>query len=307
MKTFKSHNLDHYLRELKEIDTQATQLSQGRFFCNKEAVTLPKIQINKWFVSTSMLYHGALVSDELYISFPLTNGALHVDGLKLESYEPLVMQQNKKVVVKYPSNTKSLDFIISRAVVNEIIKHESSDLSGRLEHKCKILLPNPARQRLSQEIIRSTLYFYNNIDSFNYQALLDFSDGLAISLSNFLSPAPSDLKEVGLNKRLTVIKRALDYVFSNFEPNLTVLELASRCYCSPRTLEYAFKTCLDITPKEYLVKRRLQMVRKKIQSTENESIQNILFDHGVTNLSRFITDYALFFGESPIATLRQNS
>lgn len=73
---------------------------------------------------------------------------------------------------------------------------------------------------------------------------------------------------------------------------------------SERTLLYAFRESMDLTPKDYLQARRMQMVKQELLSGMAASVTDTATRWGFWHLSRFASDYRKMFGELPSKTLK---
>jgi hypothetical protein len=219
---FESENVDTYIADLQTLDTQVTQVSKGQFYCNKNCILLPDIEINNWFVNTSMLYHGCLSEDKLYVSFPLGNAPLIVDGVSGDTRSPLVIPRKERVIVIYPESSQTLDFVIDPSLLSEFSRRELYEASDRHKNKHVFFEASAAKKKLGKKIVRDTLHTFQTIDSFNYRALLDYRDSLAVQLNDYISPRDIGLKDPVFNRRLAVVQRALEHIHSTLDSSLTI-------------------------------------------------------------------------------------
>jgi AraC-like DNA-binding protein len=82
--------------------------------------------------------------------------------------------------------------------------------------------------------------------------------------------------------------------------------LAATLRVSVRTLENAFISATGISPKKYLLHRRLNRARQALLAAEplgQDTVTSIALGLGFTELGRFAVRYRQFFGESPSQTL----
>ena len=83
---------------------------------------------------------------------------------------------------------------------------------------------------------------------------------------------------------------------------MTIPDLAEASFCCARSLEYAFKSILSMPPKQYLIKRRLQLIHTILKNPNSMSISEIIEKFGVVNQGRFAKDYFKFYKEYPHKT-----
>jgi AraC-like DNA-binding protein len=104
------------------------------------------------------------------------------------------------------------------------------------------------------------------------------------------------------------IRRARDYIHSNLDRPLSILDIAADCGASPRSLQLGFRRFLDTTPRAYIQAVRLQQVHGDLINEENrESVTEVALKWGFTHLSRFSELYRQHYGVSPSQTRRQQS
>ena len=92
-----------------------------------------------------------------------------------------------------------------------------------------------------------------------------------------------------------------------FAPNklFTLQEICSQTGASERTLQYAFKNVVGISPIKFTKLHRLQRARKLLEgaSPNQESVKNVALEMGFNDFGHFSADYKKYFGELPSATL----
>ena len=111
------------------------------------------------------------------------------------------------------------------------------------------------------------------------------------------SPEPAHARELAVRRSLDLIDAA------NREP-VSVVDLCRAAGVSRRTLEYAFRERFELSPKAYMLVRRLDGVRAELrQNHDGQSITCIANDWGFNHLSRFAASYRRQFGELPSQTM----
>ncbi len=101
--------------------------------------------------------------------------------------------------------------------------------------------------------------------------------------------------------------KAVECVQSNAKEDLTVKQLTHISGVSMRTLEYAFREKLGLSPKEYIRTYRLNQVNRELVACAKNSktITQIAFEWGFSHMGQFSKDYKLFFNELPSQTIRK--
>jgi AraC family transcriptional regulator, ethanolamine operon transcriptional activator len=109
-----------------------------------------------------------------------------------------------------------------------------------------------------------------------------------------------------LSKARQLIRIAEDYANSNPELGLRMVDLCNATDVSERTLQYAFQTCLGISPINYIKKIRLHRARRqlKIADPKQTTVSAIACQMGFWHFGEFAKEYKAQFGESPSRTLK---
>jgi AraC family ethanolamine operon transcriptional activator len=303
MSYFECNSIEAYIDNLKGLDVDATQISRGKFFSKRKSLSLPLLEINYWHVQTSILYHGSLAQDSLFISFPVNRKSQKIDGKVLGENSILALLPDEERVVLHPDEVLSLDFLVNPLLFLYYFQWDNTDKLFNLIRNLQKKSELPIQKKLqSTQLIAHTLNAMDNSNQLSYQSMLDLRDSILLKLFKFLDHSVEDKKNVNSKQRIVIVKRALDCIHDNPQTKFTILELSNRCFCSLRTLEYAFRTIVEVTPKEYLIKRRLNSIKREIQIYAGKPINRIAMDYGVVNAGRFSRDYFQFFGEYPSET-----
>jgi AraC family ethanolamine operon transcriptional activator len=104
-----------------------------------------------------------------------------------------------------------------------------------------------------------------------------------------------------------IVKIAEDYALAHRGEQLYVTDLCESAGVSERSLEYAFKSVMGLTPTAYLTRVRLHRVRKALQSSTRATttVSAEALNGGFWHFGAFSRAYRDCFGELPSATLRR--
>jgi AraC family ethanolamine operon transcriptional activator len=133
-----------------------------------------------------------------------------------------------------------------------------------------------------------------------------FEERLEFELSYHLVSALASAKpESGTyTSRQRAVKKARALIEDRLGEPLTVREICDQTGVSWRTLDYAFREQLDMTPQAYLKAIRLDEVRRLLRTKSCATVALAARRCGFRHLSKFAADYRSHFGESPSDTLR---
>lgn len=99
-------------------------------------------------------------------------------------------------------------------------------------------------------------------------------------------------------------RRAIAAIESEPDPMLTVVELAARLGVTTRTLRYAFRYAIGISPYQFMLRRRMTIVREALldPSRPERTVLELLLAHGISHQGEFAGQYRRLFGEAPSET-----
>ncbi|MBK5437569.1 AraC family transcriptional regulator [Pseudomonas sp. TH32] len=104
--------------------------------------------------------------------------------------------------------------------------------------------------------------------------------------------------------RTYIVEKSCEFFAQRVQDeDIGVLDLCNHLRISRRTLQYSFEDVLGMTPLNYLRSVRLNMARKLLMSSPQDTIQGAALDSGFSHLGRFSKYYQDFFGELPSETV----
>jgi AraC-like DNA-binding protein len=106
-----------------------------------------------------------------------------------------------------------------------------------------------------------------------------------------------------------IVKTAEDYAMAQTRERLYVTDLCKVAAVSERTLEYAFKEIMGLTPVNYLTRLRLHRVRQALLAATPGSTTVTIeaLNGGFWHFGEFSRAYKECFGERPSETLRRKA
>ncbi len=137
----------------------------------------------------------------------------------------------------------------------------------------------------------------NAVRSLEQDVLVAFRRSLTLPM-----PTP---RRVGRAVRQRGLHRALEYLRAADPGSITVADLCSVACVTERTLQYAFRETVGLSPRAFLQLRRFHAVRQDLLAADPKtaSVNEIAQRNGCYEMGRFSVHYKARFGESPRATL----
>ncbi len=106
-----------------------------------------------------------------------------------------------------------------------------------------------------------------------------------------------------------ILKRAEDYMDAYLAEPVTITGICSEIACPIYRLERIFNKSLGVTPKQFLMLKRLTKLRSMLlkQSSQDISVASASISCGLTHLGRSAAAYHRLYSETPSETLRARS
>lgn len=128
---------------------------------------------------------------------------------------------------------------------------------------------------------------------------------LAISLICSLSPSSTTAfqeKPYGLS--LFRLKRVTEYIDANLSRAISLAELADLATVSPFHFSRLFKKRVGVSVMEYVVLRRVEVAKKKLQTT-GDTLSSIAYECGFASQSHFTGTFKRVIGTTPAVYRKQ--
>ncbi len=94
------------------------------------------------------------------------------------------------------------------------------------------------------------------------------------------------------------ISTTLEYINEHISEQIKISELAANVHMSINTFERHFKNNLGISPREFILNKRLSLSIKLLES--NLSVQKVCEKSGFTDCSHYISIFKKNFGQTPL-------
>ena len=104
-----------------------------------------------------------------------------------------------------------------------------------------------------------------------------------------------------------IIKAAEAHALAHVEERLYVTDMCKAAFVSERTLQYAFREILGMTPMAYLMRLRLHRVRQALRAATygSTTVSAEALKWGFWHFGEFSHAYKACFGDLPSETLKR--
>lgn len=302
------NSIDDYSDAIKEFDLEAIQASAGIYINHHQIVDLPKIQLGLRSMSCATIHNGVLLQDAFYIVIPKENLQTYVNGKIVGLSQFFIIKPNEEVSTVFAADFSATIMCIPVTSLAEYIDEQSLMLLNQYSELLRHEAVAPKNINTLNAKLNSIICFIvKNHQVLSNQSLEDAQESVFALLNEFLF---SMLEQKGTiktnrNNHYEIVKRAFSYIKGKEQINITIPELTNVCFCSTRNLEYAFKSIVKMTPKQFLIKRRLNLIHNMLNQNPTILIRDIVKSFGIINIGRFSNDYYQMFGQYPRETLRK--
>jgi len=136
-------------------------------------------------------------------------------------------------------------------------------------------------------------------------------DSILLALNQSIEVLSSDTPEYKMRQRAVQrVNQAREFIDASLQAGLlpSMVDLCAHTGASARTLQYAFREVMQMSPVAYLRLLRLNRVRSALQTatTANITVTQVAMQWGFLHLGEFARDYQRLFGECPSETLARS-
>jgi len=267
------------------------------------------------FQSTNLRVRTRTASHEgllAYVTFgPQTTGT--VNGLPVSPGLLLAAQPNAQARFVAEAGWESISFLLPPEYIQEHLSARQRTAEFRMPRGVQTLQADAAMvqrlfawgRRLVDAAVDEPAPFNDGADR-RAAAQVELVETLLATLRETAAREP-DRKELARQEQSRIVKIAEDHALAHVGERLYVSDLCRATAVGERTLEYAFKETMGLTPVAYLARLRLHRVRDALQSTARSarSVSSIALDWGFWHFGEFSRAYRDCFGELPSQTLRR--
>jgi len=133
---------------------------------------------------------------------------------------------------------------------------------------------------------------------------VELDEELPVRLLTALAETRLESHDQPLKTRQKGLRLAIDFIEANCEDNPGIPDICAATDLSWRSLDRAFKECLGIGPKRYLLNLRLTQVRRQLKvAPPNTKVVDIANDWGFWHMGHFAREYRNMFCELPAESL----
>ena len=287
-------------------DVRLNQLSGGKFYSKLQYVSTPEVMLYEQNWRRKVEVQGFAPKGCVMLGVNICEPGSNIEwcGESLDQRRFSCATSGAAIDFKTPERNRHMVLLMkTKALENALGYEKAVQFEGR-----SVFDFTPSRSRRLIATMKSIIQAFSNvgeqgenlISSNSINALLFESLGHCLDNSN-LNGQFGPTFSWKLN-----VRNALLFVESRHE-SVTALELAVATGVSQRTLEYAFRDQLGMTPAAYLRLHRLNAAHRELSEADPgmSTVTRIALNWGFNHPGRFSLAHRKLFGENPAEVLRR--
>ncbi|AWB65088.1 hypothetical protein C2869_00915 [Saccharobesus litoralis] len=299
--------IEEYIDAIQEASLDAMQLSSGVFNNRHKLVASPDLILGYRTTEGETLNYGTIANEHYFFVVPQLGIEYQYCGLEMADEHLIVCDNKRDIVTRHAAVFHGITISIDKTILHRYLGiYGKTYVDLCLETTFNQLVLPKAIQIKTKLLAFVTRVLDGSLDYQNATLQQDVLDTVALLLVELIEPVfrCGNTSPPSMSTRQNVVMRSLQFINETAPNPITINELCQASFCSVRTLEYAFKTILKMTPKQYLIQYRLHQIRKQLLGKPSEKITPLLKNYGIVNTGRFANDYFKLFGEYPKQTMR---
>jgi AraC-like DNA-binding protein len=297
---------DVMARAVQDGLLEHVQLERGLFRGQIAHTAAAASRVDWGSYNLSVLARGDLSRDMVTITLALTgHGDWRVHGQGAADGDFVVFPENGEMLATLPPRAEWLSMQVPRGRIEAAGLELHRTLGGGARRMPGLLF---TAQRRTLADLAPVLAPHADAAAYDdAQVELAHDELLSVLLGEMSrrGGASDSGRPLTSGERWQVIRRAEAYLESTGEPSVRIDELCLAACTSLSRLERAFRESFGVSPRRFLMLRRLAAVRRELlRRGAQTSITEVATRWGFFHLGRFSQDYRQLFFELPSQTLR---
>jgi len=302
-----SNDIDELTGMMAGWDTDWRQLDTGRPQNRVEAIAGQHTVLQKFRLSHSIHQQGKAPSQLVTFGFVDSQSQLNWGGREI-TY-PVMLDFNGASGYESVSGSDFYGATVSFS------KEKFSRIAERLKLPATQLIGSNLPCLLSGEnyVLGEFLQYLHGLceglskaqtSKDRHLAMMELDEELPVRLLTALSETKLELFDQPLKARQKALRLAVEFIEANCQYNPSIPDICTATGLSWRSLDRAFKECLGIGPKRYLMNLRLIQVRRQLKNAPPRTkVIDVANDWGFWHMGDFAREYRKMFCESPAESL----
>ncbi len=251
--------------------------------------------------------------DACAITGPQTRGT--IDGIELHSYALIAAGPGAEAEIIVDSGYESIALLVPPQVLDKHLYLRGMKGDFAIPDDPELWHPaaEVARDHFElgtriAEAAEKTPEFFNDSHWARYGAQVEFMDSLFATIESCDPDESVDTDKKGRTYS-EIVRTCEDFTLKLDGRRPYLSELCAAANVSERTLQYAFRDIMGMSPLTYLHRLRLHRARDELRKAKKgtTTITDVAMNWGFWHFGEFSRAYKNCFGETPSRTLRQQA
>ena len=300
---------DDYAASIRATRAEMTVMGRGHFTANLTRIDLHRLWMQRFSDNLPRIAHSAAISGRATFSFRTQPGpSLLWAGVEMQ---PIKITRHSEGANTFQHSSGSACWgamslpaediaIVGAAVVGCDLTPPKDTLS---------VTPSPAAMAKLQRLHAAAGRLAEEAPEIiaNPDAARGLEQALIEAMVSSLGEQSVREDRSALRHHATILRRFRRAVEETPDQALYIPELCKAIGVADRTLRACCQEQLGMSPKRYLLLRRMHLARRALRDSASDitTVTEIATRYGFWHFGRFAGEYQFLFGEAPSATLRR--
>jgi AraC-like DNA-binding protein len=302
---------DDYATSIRAVNAELTVTARGRFEAKQTWIGLHDLWMQRFSENLPRVVHSAAGAGRTGMTFRTSSGpGLRWNRTEMDAPSFIRLEEGHDA---FQRSSGPISFG-SMSLPSETLMSVVADISGRdlKRHADRLdFIPPPTAAATLHRLHAEAGDLAENAPEII--ACPESARGLRQTLVQAMVAClstPGTSEDVSAQRRHEKIMRQF-YAMIAEHPGeaIYIADICANLGVPERTLRFCCYEALGMSPKQYLVLRRMQLARQALRKADAlaTSVTGIACDLGFWNFGRFAVEYRRMFGESPSTTLHTPS
>ncbi|ARN73189.1 helix-turn-helix domain-containing protein [Oceanicoccus sagamiensis] len=299
-----SHSVEEFNQSIDSWELEFTQLERGQFYSQQTLVYSQHSLALRVHFNRRLLQRGIAPANFITFGLRASSGAealWHQRAITTDTLEVFPSYSDFEVVT--PTGFDAYTISISREQLEAIAEQEQLAINiDQLANSQGVFEINPEHTRHIRQLLMQATREQSALNQESVCQLMDHDLPRLILETLIGGHHQRPLKTPA---RKQTLDKARSFIAENPYEIIQVATLSKVAHTSSRTLDRVFKEYLGVSPKSYLLLKKLNAVQKELINNKEDSITEIANRWGFWHMGKFAADYKKTFGELPSATAKR--
>jgi len=299
---------DDYAAAIRNTKAEMTVTGRGRFAAKLVQIDFDLLRMQRFLESLPRIAHSAHMGRAVVTFCTQSGPSLFWSGAEMRPTN-IVRHSERESAFQHSSGSTS--FAAMSLPVEDMAEIGAVMAGFDLTPPKEVLIHTPAPQAMAklQRLHAAAAQLAEDTPKIiaHPEAARGLEQALIEALVGCLGDGEVHEDRSAQRRHAIILRRFRREVEENPDQPLYIPELCAAIGVSDRTLRVCCQEQLGMSPKRYLMLRRMHLARRALRdgTAETTSVTEIATQYGFWQLGRFAGEYKTLFGEAPSTTLHR--